>query len=78
MTYCFAWKSNNEVYIVADTLTSSKSETSLDREATLSSMGEIYGEYNSYFIAETNNKIYIKNNIIIAFSGNIDTFCILQ
>ncbi|PFO94288.1 hypothetical protein COJ88_17825 [Bacillus cereus] len=74
MTYCFGWKSDDEVYIVADSLTSSKSETAFEGEATLSSMGETYGEYNSYFIAETDTKIYIKNNITVAFAGEIDNF----
>ncbi|MFE4123167.1 hypothetical protein [Priestia sp. YIM B13486] len=74
MTYCFGWKSDDEVYIVADSLTSSKSETSFEKEVTLSSMGEAYGEYNSYFIAETDTKIHIKNNIVVAFAGEMNTF----
>ncbi|KIL74124.1 hypothetical protein [Bacillus badius] len=69
MTYCFAWKSDGEIYIVADSLTSAKSEAAFEREATLSSVGELYGEYNSYFIAETNTKIYVKNNIVVAYAG---------
>ncbi|WP_226530353.1 hypothetical protein [Metabacillus niabensis] len=69
MTYCFAWKFDDEIYIVADSLTSAKSETAFEREATLSSVGELYGEYNSYFIAETDTKIDVKNNIVVAYAG---------
>lgn len=70
MTYCFAWKTNNEVYIVADSLTSTKKSTN-DHEADQSSLGEVYGKYNSYFVAETDIKIYRKENFIIAFSGDM-------
>ncbi|RYI30275.1 hypothetical protein EVU96_07595 [Bacillus infantis] len=73
MTYCFAWKSDNEIYIVADSLTSTKNSED-EVEADCSSMGEKYGEYNSYFVAETDIKIYIKEHFVIAFSGNIDIF----
>lgn len=69
MTYCFAWKSDNEIYIVADSLTSAESESAFKREAKLSSVGELYGEYNSNFIAETDTKIYVKNNIVVAYAG---------
>lgn len=69
MTYCFAWKSNNEIYIVADSLTSTKSEFVSTENTTLSSVGELYGEYNSHFIAETDTKISVKNNIVIAYAG---------
>ncbi|PGW27106.1 hypothetical protein [Bacillus cereus] len=74
MTYCFGWKSDDEVYIVADSLTSAKLESAFEREATLSSMGEIYGKYNSNFISETDTKIYIRGKIVVAFSGEMDTF----
>ncbi|MBE1557200.1 hypothetical protein [Sporosarcina limicola] len=73
MTYCFAWKSNNEIYIVADSLTSSEN-SDLEIEADYSSMGEKYGEYNSHFITESNTKIYVKENFVIAFSGYVDTY----
>ena len=73
MTYCFAWKSNNEVYMVADSVTSTKG-SDFEFEADYSSMGEKYGEYNSYFVAETDIKIYIKENYIIAFSGDLKIF----
>lgn len=73
MTYCFAWKSNNEVYMVADSVTSTKG-SDFEVEADYSSMGEKYGEYNSYFVAETDIKIYIKENYIIAFSGDLKIF----
>lgn len=75
MTYCFAWKSNNEIYVVADSLTSSKEKIVLDKGVTSSSMGEPYKEYNSFFIAETDTKIDVKNNIVIAYAGkNIEIF----
>ncbi|MEK4715820.1 hypothetical protein [Sporosarcina sp. FSL K6-5500] len=73
MTYCFAWKSNNEIYIVADSLTSSEN-SNLEIEADYSSMGEKYGEYNSRFITEWDTKIYVKENFVIAFSGYVDTY----
>lgn len=73
MTYCFAWKTNNEVYIVADSLTSTK-DSSIEYEADHSSLGEKYGEYNSYFVAETDIKIYRKENFIIAFSGDMEIY----
>ncbi|QFF98813.1 hypothetical protein PB01_08185 [Psychrobacillus glaciei] len=73
MTYCFAWKADDEIYIVADSLTSSENND-LEVEADYSSMGEKYGEYNSRFVAETDIKIYIKDNYVIAFSGYLDTY----
>lgn len=69
MTYCFAWKSNNEIYIIADSLTSSKSEITYENEVTFSSMGEAYKKYNSYFIAGTDTKIHINNNVVVAYAG---------
>lgn len=75
MTYCFAWKSNNEIYIVADSLTSAKVENAFAEEIKLSSVGELYAEYNSYFIEETDTKIAVKNNIVVAYAGkNIEIF----
>lgn len=73
MTYCFAWKFNNDIYIVADSLTSTKNNE-IELEAECSSMGEEYGEYNSYFVAETDTKIYIKEGFVIAFSGELDIY----
>lgn len=73
MTYCFAWKTEDEIYIVADSVTSSKKQD-IELEADYSSMGEKYGEYDSHFIAETDTKIYVKDNIILAFSGGVNTY----
>lgn len=73
MTYCFAWKSNNEIYIVADSLTSTKIQEP-EIESDYSSMGERYGEYNSYFVTETDTKIYREGKYVIAFAGDLKTY----
>ena len=74
MTYCVAWKSNEEVYIIADSLTSSRYKDAFDNESPFSSMGESYGEYDNNYIGETDTKIYFQDNIVVAFSGVIDIF----
>ncbi|SDI41649.1 hypothetical protein SAMN04487975_11680 [Planococcus glaciei] len=74
MTYCVAWKSNNEIYVLADSLTSSESESEFNYESPFSSMGEVYGQYDTNYIGETDTKIYYIENIVVAFSGVINVF----
>lgn len=73
MTYCFAWKDKNDVYMIADSVSSSLVSNEVD-EKECSSMGENYGLYNSYFIEETDVKIHVINNYAMAFAGNLEVF----
>ncbi|MGN4256653.1 hypothetical protein ACTFO4_25375 [Bacillus cereus group sp. MYBKT14-1] len=69
MTYCFAWKKDEKVFLVADSVTSSL--TNEDFLAGTSSFGEIEGLYSKYWTQETSQKIIkINETTAVAYSCN--------
>ncbi|OZQ68004.1 hypothetical protein CA600_07000 [Paenibacillus sp. VTT E-133280] len=68
MTYCLAWKQNGCIFMVGDSLMSSRK---LERfHSNESSIGEVHGEYGGYYVEETSSKIFHFKDILIAFSVN--------
>lgn len=66
MSYCVAWKYNNNVFILADTATSSLVGTPLTE---YNSMGEKQIVYDDYLIQENLLKlITINDNLAVAFA----------
>ena len=70
MTYCLAWKQNNKIFMLGDSLLSSKSEKTIQSE--YSTIGELHGKYNEYFVEESCCKLFQLGSMLIAFSGYID------
>lgn len=67
MTYCFAWKKDEKVFLVADSVTSSLSNEDFLKGT--SSFGEIEGLYSKYWMQETSQKIIkINKNTAVAYS----------
>ncbi|MFV0518134.1 MAG: hypothetical protein ACK5MV_12120 [Aminipila sp.] len=77
MTYCLAWKKEETIFIIADSITSSKvldmstfKSKNKNSEAVINTFGEIQGLYGNYYMQEGLLKIYkITENIVICFSG---------
>lgn len=68
MTYCFAWKKDKKVYMIADSATSSKKDDIL---ANVSTFGEVQGLYGKYIVQEGILKLYkVSDNVAVCFSGN--------
>lgn len=72
MTYCLAWKQNGSVFMIGDSLLSSKVE--FPTMSDVSTIGEVYGKYKGYYVEESKSKIMNINNKIICYAG--DTACI--
>ncbi|SFB11280.1 hypothetical protein [Clostridium frigidicarnis] len=70
MTYCLAWKQNNKIFMLGDSLLSSESEEII--QSKYSTIGEVHGKYNGYFVEESCSKLFQLNGMLIAFAGNTD------
>ncbi|TFE00696.1 hypothetical protein [Jeotgalibacillus salarius] len=69
MTYCVAWKKNEHVFLLADSITSTLLEE--DFLTGTSSFGEIEGLYTNYWVRETSQKIIkVNENTAVAYSCN--------
>ncbi|MBO2945614.1 hypothetical protein JJQ72_16670 [Paenibacillus sp. F411] len=65
MTYCFAWKQNGCVFMVGDSLMSSKENDILN--SNVSSIGEEHGKYGDYYVEETTSKLFRIEDLLIAY-----------
>lgn len=69
MTYCLAWKKDQNVYMIADTAVS---ETCDKIKTNINTFGEVQGLYGKYYVQEGQLKIFkISSNLAISYSGNV-------
>lgn len=69
MSYCYVWKKENRVYMIAESAISSKADLSSDE---VSTFGEKQGKFGGYYVCEGQLKILkIRDDIVIAFAGDI-------
>ncbi|MGF0469886.1 hypothetical protein ACQQ6W_09545 [Lysinibacillus fusiformis] len=69
MTYCVAWKKDGEVFLIADSITSTISKEEEGNYEATSSFGETQGLYTNYWTKETSQKIIkINKNLAVAYS----------
>ena len=69
MSYCYVWKKEDRVYMIADSATSSECDSD---SLKLSSFGEKQGRFGKYYVSERQLKIYrINHETVAAFSGDV-------
>jgi len=71
MTYCLGWKSQNSVFIVADTALTT--EAYKPTGPFVSSFGEVNYSSKDTYVREALLKICVVGKIIIGFAGNVNT-----
>jgi hypothetical protein len=67
MTYCAAGKKHGKLFLLADSVTSTKGNLNLND--TVSSFGEVEGLYSNYWTKETSQKTLKINDLLaVAYS----------
>lgn len=71
MSYCIAWKKNEQVFMLSESAISSFED---DIQAGISTFGEVQGLYGKYYVQEGLLKIIkINDDFVLGVSGDVPT-----